>query len=321
MYKYEDIKAVHLELTERCQAACPMCPRTGNAELRNAELYLDDIKLIFPEDFVNQLTHFSLCGNYGEPIVARDCLEVVEYLKSTNPNIFISINTNAGARSKEWWIKLANILGNKGVVKFGIDGLQDTNHIYRVNVKWENVYNNAKYFIDAGGRAWWDFIGFAHNEHQIEQANKLADTMGFEKFRVKKSYRFGVFHGIDLKPPTQKNKAMDLFKQGPDFFNSCLIDCKVSKSKEIFISAEGLLFPCCWTAGTRYGHDHQIRNLIGALDNIDCKKYSIKDIMEGGIMKRIEQTWTMPSIDQGKLRICSVQCNAKYDIFSEQYND
>ena len=62
MYTYQDIKAVHLELTERCQAACPMCPRTGNKELNNAELSLDDIKLIFPEHFVKQLTHFSLCG-------------------------------------------------------------------------------------------------------------------------------------------------------------------------------------------------------------------------------------------------------------------
>lgn len=318
MYRYEDIKAVHLELTERCQAACPMCPRTGNKELNNAELTLDDIKQIFPKEFVKQLTDFSICGNYGEPIVARDCLEVVEYLKTTNPNIFISINTNAGARSKEWWTKLANLLGKKGVVKFGIDGLEDTNHIYRVNVKWENVYNNAKYFLDAGGRAWWDFIGFAHNEHQYEEANRLADLMGFEKFRIKKSYRFS--DEFNLKPPSQINKAMDLFKQDKSFFDTCGIDCKVTKTKEIFVSAEGLLFPCCWTAGTRYGRDHQIRNLIGNLDSVNCKKHSIKDIMDDGIMHRIEHTWNLSSIEQGKIRICAVQCNSKYDLFKEQFS-
>ena len=27
MYNYSDIREVHLELTSKCQASCPMCPR------------------------------------------------------------------------------------------------------------------------------------------------------------------------------------------------------------------------------------------------------------------------------------------------------
>jgi len=27
MYKYEDITSIHLEVTSKCQAKCPMCPR------------------------------------------------------------------------------------------------------------------------------------------------------------------------------------------------------------------------------------------------------------------------------------------------------
>lgn len=319
MYTYDQIKAVHLELTERCQAACPMCPRTGNAELRNAELSLTYIKNIFPIDFIKQLTDVTLCGNYGEPIVAKDCLEIVEYFRSINPNLFISINTNAGARSKEWWTKLANLLGRKGMVKFGIDGLQDTNDIYRVNVKWENVYNNAKHFLDAGGRACWDYIAFKHNEHQIEEANKLADQMGFERFRVKKSYRFGLFDGVNLEPPSTLNKAMEQFKQDKSFFDTCGIDCKVTKTKEIYISAEGLLFPCCWTAGTRYGHDTQLRTIIGDLDQINCLLHGIKGVMESGLLTQIQASWNIKSVEQGRIRICAVQCNTKYDMFSEQF--
>jgi len=30
MYSYKDIKEVHLEITQRCQAACPMCDRNCN---------------------------------------------------------------------------------------------------------------------------------------------------------------------------------------------------------------------------------------------------------------------------------------------------
>ena len=49
---------------------------------------------------------------------------------------------------------------------------------------------NAKAFINAGGIARWDFIAFAHNEHQIEEAKALAEQMGFVKFRYKKSNRY-----------------------------------------------------------------------------------------------------------------------------------
>lgn len=319
MYKYEDIKAVHLELTERCQAACPMCPRTGNAELMNAELSLEDIKKIFTVEFVQQLERITLCGNFGEPIVAKDCLEVVQYFREYNKDLYITINTNAGARPKAWWHALAKAIGDNGFVIFGIDGLEDTNHIYRVNVKWENVYNNARYFIEAGGKAAWDFIAFEHNEHQIEQAEALSIEMGFIRFRVKKSYRFGTHQGIDLKPPSFMNKAMDLFKQDQKFFDTCGIDCKVTKSKEIFISAEGMLFPCCWTGGTRYGKDKQIRNMVGDLDNINCLKHGIKQVMDGSFLTDIQNSWSLSSIEQGKLRICAIQCNEKYDIFTEQF--
>lgn len=320
MYKYEDIKAVHLELTERCQAACPMCPRTGNAELRNAELSLDDIKKIFPLSFVQQLDRITLCGNYGEPIVAKDCLEIVRYFREHNHDMWITINTNAGARPSQWWSSLASIIGERGFVIFGIDGLSDTNHIYRVNVKWENAIGNAKHYMDAGGKACWDFIAFAHNEHQIEEAESLSKKMGFHRFRVKKSYRFGIYNNVELKPPSNlSNKAMDLFKQDKSFFDTCSISCKVVQSKEIYISAEGLLFPCCWIGGTRYGKDHQIRDLIGDLDRISCLKHNIRDVMNNGVLSQIQESWSKQSINQGKIRICAVQCNSKYDMFTEQF--
>ena len=38
MYKYEDIKEVHLEVTQRCQAACPMCDRNMNGGDDNPHL-------------------------------------------------------------------------------------------------------------------------------------------------------------------------------------------------------------------------------------------------------------------------------------------
>ena len=55
LYNYEDIRVVHLELTERCQASCPMCDRNIkggalNPNLRLHELKLADIQKILPPE-------------------------------------------------------------------------------------------------------------------------------------------------------------------------------------------------------------------------------------------------------------------------------
>ena len=74
MYRYEDIKEVHLEITEKCQAACPMCMRNENGgainrHLSMSELSLKDCKKIFEPDFLKQLHHIYMIPmiDYLEP--------------------------------------------------------------------------------------------------------------------------------------------------------------------------------------------------------------------------------------------------------------
>ena len=61
------------------------------------------------------------------------------------------MNTNAGARDEAWWSELANTFGRSGAVIFSVDGLRDTNHLYRQNVVWDNVERSMRAFIGAGG--------------------------------------------------------------------------------------------------------------------------------------------------------------------------
>jgi len=177
---------------------------------------LEDIKKILPVDFIKQLRRINFCGNYGEPIVARDLLPIIVYLKQINPHLRVEVNTNGSARKASWWKALAAVMGSdprKSGVWFGLDGLGDTNHLYRRNTNWEVIMRNAKAFIDAGGVAHWNYIAFKHNEHQIEEARELAREMGFREFNIKLTARFKrgdtfpVFvkgeHTYDLKPPTE----------------------------------------------------------------------------------------------------------------------
>ena len=156
MYSYKDITTVHLEITQRCQAACPMCDRNENGgvdnkHITNAELSLGDCKRIFDPEFIAQLKTMYMCGNLGDPIVARDTLEVFRYFRQHNPTMWLSMNTNAGAKDAVWWQELAQVFGRNGTVIFSVDGLEDTNHLYRQNVVWANVERNMQAFIAAGG--------------------------------------------------------------------------------------------------------------------------------------------------------------------------
>ncbi len=365
MYNYNDIKTVHLEITQRCQAACPMCDRNENGgpdnrHINNAELSLQDCKDIFPTDFIQQLNTMYMCGNLGDPIVAKDTLEVFKYFRQHNDKMWLSMNTNAGAKDEKWWAELAKVFGRMGTVIFSVDGLSDTNHIYRQNVVWNNVERNMKAFIAAGGRARWDFLIFKHNEHQVDEAEALAAEWGVERFQKKKSGRFILNTGTQTKtehqaqnrkqektaviaePKKAENKNLALLKTKEieksygsmkDYYDKCGIKCKVAEEKNIFITAEGLLMPCCWTAGRMYKWWHkdprveQIWDFIdraGGKQGIDVIEHGIQNVMNGrvvngNIINDIEDSWNKESIQQGKLGVCAMKCGTEFDPFAEQF--
>ena len=359
MYSYNDIRAVHLEITQRCQAACPMCDRNENGgvdnrHITNAELSLEDCQSIFTPAFISQLNTMYMCGNLGDPIVARDSLEVFDYFRQHNSSMWLSMNTNAGAKSVEWWHDLAQIYGRNGAVIFSVDGLKDTNHLYRQNVVWDNVERNMRAFIDAGGRARWDFIIFGHNEHQVEEAEQLAKDWGVERFQKKKSGRFfsatskkkdthqaqnrkGQQTQLLEKPKKLDNQNLALLKQKElektygsmmSYYDKCSIKCKVAEEKNIFITAEGLLMPCCWTAGRMYKWWHkdyrveQIWDFIdraGGKQGIDVIENDLQAVMDGQLLQDIQNSWNLPGIENGKLGVCAMKCGTEFDPFAEQF--
>jgi len=386
LYKYDEIKTIHLEMTDACNAACPMCARNinggeDNPQLPNTELRLDDVKKIFKPEFIAQLERMYMCGNYGDPIAARDTLETFAYFREHNPKMMLSMHTNGSAKRPEWWAELAATIGRKGYVVFSLDGLEDTNHLYRQNTIWSKIMENAQAFINAGGRARWDYIVFAHNEHQVEQAELLSKQMKFEKFQYKKSARFfsnvsgvtkemhqaGNRKGIStalLQAPKNlkyRNSVLDelsKFAKGdegvkfipskvedievyPQFFtkdigkkkpiekvwDEAVIKCKVSEEKSLYISAEGIVQPCCWTAGQMYIWYHTPRStqIWKLIDQIGKEKLNaihnpLQEIVDGlFFQKLIPESWNKPSCADGKLSICAKICGAKYDAFSEQF--
>jgi hypothetical protein len=113
-----------------------------------------------------------------------------------------------------------------------------------------------------------------------------------------------------------------------EYYNQCGIKCKVAEEKSIFITAEGLLMPCCWTAGRMYKWWHkdprveQIWDHIdasGGKDGINVIEHSLQDVMAGQLLKGIEDSWDKDGIKNGKLGVCAMKCGSEFDPFGEQF--
>jgi hypothetical protein len=233
-----EIKVLHIEPTDVCQAACPLCPRETNPKFdpRNRHhLTIDQILRVFSEEQIKSLDKMFMCGNYGDPAAGYYTLDIYRAFRAINPDIVLGMNSNGGLQSTFWWHELGGILtGKQDYVVFSIDGLEDTNSIYRVNVNWNKVMANAEAFIAAGGSAHWDMLVYKHNQHQVDQAQALAKDMRFSWFRAKVSKRTPV-KGLDYPIGWQMPQVQ-----------SGSIDCHALNERSAYIDAQGRLHPCCW---------------------------------------------------------------------------
>lgn len=325
MYKLEDIRNIHLELTSKCQARCPMCPRRIHGGILNPLIDLEEINLAtfkewFPVTFIKQLNSLFMCGNLGDPIIAQDCLEILEYLKQTNPQISLSMHTNGSARSTDWWKRIAN---TKTRVVFGIDGLVDTHQLYRIGTDWNKIIENSTAFISAGGIAEWHMLTFKHNEHQVDQCRALSKSLGFFNFSAKNTSRFidNKFHVLDdagktvnILYPTQKSLNMIPMVQETKV-NLTTITCKAKQSNNFYVAASGTISPCCWLDFSwilpRQDNRIDYMDTIGQFPNLHST--SLLDIFKSDYFNQIENTWNVKPLME-----CSKQCGS-FDKLGAQF--
>ena len=243
------VKTLHLEPTSRCNAACPQCARyqddgiTLNPNIEIRDLTLAKLTEKLNDNFIAQLDKMFMCGTYGDPAASNQSLAIYDWFRHINPNITLGMNTNGSLRNPHWWSLLGQRLNKlEDYCVFSIDGLENTNHIYRRNTIWSKIMKNAQSFIDSGGRAHWDMLVFKHNEHQVDECKQLAKDMGFVAFRAKVSKRFISKPIAGLEPPEIYNPQLRIGN----------ISCHAMNEKSIYMDYRGELLPCCWLAAEKY---------------------------------------------------------------------
>ncbi len=231
-------KVLHLEPTDACNLACPACAREQDTEFNKDSVHHLTIEHIAQHLSPLDIAHLDkmfMCGNYGDPAAGYFTMSIYRYFRQHNSKIVLGMNTNGSLRTADWWSKLAKTLNQpQDYVVFSIDGLEDTNHLYRINSNWSKIMENAQAFIDAGGSAHWDMLVYQHNEHQVDACEQLARDMGFTWFRAKVSRR-------PLTDNLEYPVHWDSLKYTPG-----QIACHALKESSIYIDAQGRCSPCCW---------------------------------------------------------------------------
>ena len=332
MYTFDQIRHVHLEISSRCNANCPLCPRSffgypHNNGYIERDLTLEDAQHIFRPEFIQQLDELYINGNFGDAVMNPETIDIIEYFQSHSSRIHIGISTNGGARGADFWRKLAKL--NVSVF-FCIDGLEDTHHLYRQNTVYATVIKNARTFIDAGGYATWRMIDFDHNRHQQTTARELSESMGFKRFQL-------MDYGRNVGPVFDKQKQLTHFiGQQPAWYSNFdelmnrrltgstpfeditraqtpqPIECEVEKKKSIYVASTGDVYPCCYlgfepkTFGRGAWHDAANAQFAHMIGNNNAIEHSLAECMAW--FEEIERTWSIPEFEQGRLVICNRQC-------------
>jgi MoaA/NifB/PqqE/SkfB family radical SAM enzyme len=260
-----EINDLHLELSSLCNARCPFCLRNvqgypADLGLNETNLSFADFRKTFTPQRLGRVSKTLINGNFGDFVMNPESIDIIKYLRHSNHDMNIRIHTNGSARDRAFW----HDLGTVGTdVVFGIDGIGDTNALYRQDTNFDNIIRNAEIFIKAGGNAIWCINQFDHNQEQMPEVHALAEKIGFSEVLVRPTLRDNgpvynrqgqkvVKFKTDWDWPDKIDNSFIEIKiaqaaQHQQNKKTVKIDCWAIRARSVYMAADGHVYPCCWT--------------------------------------------------------------------------
>lgn len=345
----DDLRIIEFGPTSLCNAGCPLCNRhidgtsTPRPQLTLSSLSYDSFTKI-ANDLGKHTKHINCTfgGVMGDSMMHPEIESILQISVSRYKSV--SMDTNGGMRDTAFWHRIGRLSAdNDFEITFSIDGLVDTNAIYRINTNFNKIIDNAQAFISAGGKAIWKFIVFAHNEHQIEEAKQLAKDLGFNKFITHYSKRFNLQsvevtkdnyqakinvidsnvkdNGIILKPSNKVSDKDILLNQSRDI-KTQNISCKTINRGQIYIDENNRLWPCCYFNSVSYysqkwfAYWNVIEEKYGK-DFNNLNNTNILDLLQHDYFQNyLPDSWN--NYELASCHQCPIKCgNSQYNIKNE----
>ncbi len=175
---------------------------------------------------------------------------------------------------------------------FSLDGLEDTHALHRRGTDFKKIIDNVRAFTSAGGTAFWKFILFRHNEHQVDTAQQLAREIGCRRFMVVSSREY---NSECLRPETVrfdlKNEIFTRYQEKIKAENGHAV-CKPIANRSIYIAADGTVHPCC-LAHCNYitEHDASFKFVVSLIDQhkdqINFRTRPLDEIISGPYFEKV----------------------------------
>ena len=342
---YETVKVIEFEVTTTCNSFCPVCVRFQSDDDGvwlnplvdfNQHLSVEHLTKILSDSCVSEDVELDFIGTAGDPIAHPNFLELLEVVKKLKPRARLNIHTNGGLRNTDYYKKLAEVLdGFRYHFRFSIDGLEDTNHIYRIGVQWNRLIDNVRAFIKAGGEVTWQMVMFPWNKHQVNEARIFAKELGCIGFDTRQNIYSADMELLIKKANTNFNKTEFIKVKEKSFLNQekglkqiidnyKYIDDECVSKEGIFVRPEGYIYPCCMFSAATYDLFQQ-KLLEEAYFTPyeknwnEIEKHSLNEIMN-------HQWWTdlKTGLDNNKpCDLCIQQCGvedkiARHDLQTEK---
>ncbi|MBS1646985.1 MAG: SPASM domain-containing protein [Bacteroidetes bacterium] len=241
--------SLNIEPTTSCNLRCPECP----SGLRSFSRPTGMLEPLFFKKIIDELhTHLIYLTFYfqGEPYLNPHFLDMVHY--ASQKNIFTFTSTNAHYLNDENAKKTIQSGLDKLIIS--IDGTtQESYEQYRIGGHLSKVLEGTKNII-----AWkkklksktpyvvFQFLVVKPNEHQIEDAKKIAKDMGVDEIKFKTAQVYEYKNGNPLIPDAILYSRYKKNKDGSySIKNKLLNQCWRMWSGSV-ITWDGLVVPCCF---------------------------------------------------------------------------
>lgn len=168
-----------------CNLRCPLCA-TGLGEIKRVRKRMDLEHFQRVIDMMAPWAYEVSLYNWGEPLLHKDIFEMIRYARGKNLATVMSSHLSVKPH-------LIDSLLEAGLdeLTVSIDGVtQETYEKYRVNGKLDLVFSNLRHLMQRRAELGlttpsveWQYIVFKHNEHEMEEARRLAAEIGVDLIR------------------------------------------------------------------------------------------------------------------------------------------